>query len=56
MSDERPTSAERVTVLESALTRFAERDSETVVNPCVGLTFDSIFEAYEFYDLVVGVV
>lgn len=33
MPDERSTSAQRVTALESALTGFAERDSETVVTP-----------------------
>lgn len=51
MPDERSTSAERVTALETALTGFAERDTETVVTPSVGLTFDSIVEAYEFYNL-----
>ncbi|XP_037436709.1 uncharacterized protein LOC119303678 isoform X4 [Triticum dicoccoides] len=51
MPDERPTSADRVTTLEKALTGFADRDSDSVVTPSVGLSFDSINEAYEFYNL-----
>ncbi|XP_044437003.1 protein FAR1-RELATED SEQUENCE 7 [Triticum aestivum] len=51
MPDERSTSADRVTALEKALTGFADRHSETVVTPSVVLTFDSINEAYEFYNL-----
>uniref|UniRef100_A0A8R7Q1J7 SWIM-type domain-containing protein n=2 Tax=Triticum urartu TaxID=4572 RepID=A0A8R7Q1J7_TRIUA len=51
MPDERATSAERVTALETALTGFAERKTDTVVTPSVGLTFDSIIEAYDFYNL-----
>ncbi|XP_044386961.1 protein FAR1-RELATED SEQUENCE 7 isoform X2 [Triticum aestivum] len=49
--DERATSADRVTALETALTGFAERKTDTVVTPSVGLTFDSINEAYDFYNL-----
>ncbi|KAM3409721.1 hypothetical protein ACQJBY_002157 [Aegilops geniculata] len=51
MSDERATSAERVTVLETTLTAFAERKTDTVVTPSVGLTFESIIEAYDFYNI-----
>ncbi|XP_073364965.1 protein FAR1-RELATED SEQUENCE 5 isoform X4 [Aegilops tauschii subsp. strangulata] len=51
MPDERATSAERVIALETALTGFAERKTDTVVTPSVGLTFDSIIEAYDFYNL-----
>uniref|UniRef100_A0A453TCE7 Protein FAR1-RELATED SEQUENCE n=1 Tax=Aegilops tauschii subsp. strangulata TaxID=200361 RepID=A0A453TCE7_AEGTS len=51
MPDERSTSADRVIALEKALTGFADNHSETVVIPSVGLTFDSINEAYEFYNL-----
>ena len=51
MLDERSTSADGVTALEKALTGFADRDSDSVVTPSVGLSFDSINEAYEFYNL-----
>ena len=51
MPDERATSADRVTALETALTGFAERKTDTVVTPSVGLTFYSINEAYDFYNL-----
>lgn len=49
--DHRSTSGDRVTALETAFTGFAERGTDEVVTPSVGLTFDSIAEAYEFYNL-----
>ena len=49
--DERATSAARVTALETSLRGFAERKTEAVVTPAVGLTFDSLGEAYDFYNL-----
>jgi hypothetical protein len=33
------------------LTGFAERQTDVVVNPEVGTCFDSIEEAYDFYNL-----
>ena len=49
--DEREPDACRVSALEMALTGFAERQTETIVAPTVGTCFDSMEEAYHFYDL-----
>lgn len=49
--DEREPDACRVSALEKALTGFAERQTDAVVNPEVGTCFDSIEEAYDFYNL-----
>ena len=51
MADERDASEHRVSALEKALRGFADRGSDAVVRPYVGLTFDSIGEAYDFYNL-----
>ncbi|XP_047093485.1 protein FAR1-RELATED SEQUENCE 5-like isoform X2 [Lolium rigidum] len=51
MLDERAASAERVTALESAFRGFAERKSDEVLYPVIGLTFDSIGESYDYYNL-----
>lgn len=49
--DERPPSVGRVPALESSLHGFANRQSEVIVNPTMGTVFDSLPEAYEFYNL-----
>jgi hypothetical protein len=51
MDDERPTKTGRISALESAFRGFAERDSHAVVNPKVGTVFDSVGEAYDYYNL-----
>ena len=51
MPDERPVRESIVPALEAAICGFAERKTEVVVNPLQGLNFDSIVEAYEFYNL-----
>ena len=51
MGDERATKADRVTALESSFRSFADRKTDAIVNPTVGLTFDSIGEAYDYYNL-----
>jgi hypothetical protein len=51
MLDERAASAERISALETALRGFAERKSDEVVCPVIGLTFDSMGEAYDYYNL-----
>ncbi|KAK1615385.1 hypothetical protein QYE76_020902 [Lolium multiflorum] len=51
MGDERHTRDDRVSALEKSFRGFAERKSVEIVNPCVGLTFDSIGEAYDYYNL-----
>ncbi|CAM0954116.1 unnamed protein product [Alopecurus aequalis] len=49
--DERPPSVDRVPALETALRCFAGRKTDVVVNPSMGTVFDSLSEAYEFYNL-----
>uniref|UniRef100_A0ACD5XJ07 Uncharacterized protein n=1 Tax=Avena sativa TaxID=4498 RepID=A0ACD5XJ07_AVESA len=49
--DEREQDASRVSALEKALTGFAERQTDAVVNPEMGTCFDSVEEAYDFYNL-----
>ncbi|CAM0876570.1 unnamed protein product [Alopecurus aequalis] len=49
--DERETPAGHVSALEKALTGFAERQTDAVVYPAVGTSFDSLLEAYDFYNL-----
>ncbi|XP_048568842.1 uncharacterized protein LOC125549480 [Triticum urartu] len=49
--DERAVVADRVPPLETAIRGFADRGTEVVVNPVLGAIFDSLAEAYEFYNL-----
>jgi hypothetical protein len=51
MADERKTKPDRVAPLEQALRGFATRKTDAVVAPSVGLVFDSLGEAYDFYNL-----
>ena len=51
MPDERQTKPDRVTALEHSFRSFADRKTDAVVHPSVGLTFDSIGEAYDYYNL-----
>jgi hypothetical protein len=51
MLDERAASAERISALESAFRGFAERKSTEVLSPKIGLSFDSLGEAYDYYNL-----
>ncbi|XP_044431108.1 protein FAR1-RELATED SEQUENCE 5-like [Triticum aestivum] len=51
MPDERTIQAERVTTLESAIRGFAERKTASVITPNLGLSYDSLTEAYDFYNL-----
>jgi hypothetical protein len=48
--EEREKNADRVSPLESALRGFADRDTEEVLAPAAGVTFDSI-GAYDYYNL-----
>jgi hypothetical protein len=48
MPDERATSDGRISALESSFRGFAERKSEEVLCPIIGLAFDSMGEAYDF--------
>jgi hypothetical protein len=48
---ERPLNSARVTALERTLREFPARSSGEVIVPEVGVTFDSIGEAYDFYNL-----
>ena len=49
--DERSVVVDRVLPLEAAIKGFADRGTEVVVNPVLGTIFDSLAEAYEFYNL-----
>uniref|UniRef100_A0ACD5X7V8 Uncharacterized protein n=2 Tax=Avena sativa TaxID=4498 RepID=A0ACD5X7V8_AVESA len=49
--DERETPAGHVSALEKALTGFAERQTDAVVYPTIGTSYDSLVEAYDFYNL-----
>ncbi|KAM0858472.1 hypothetical protein ACQ4PT_047815 [Festuca glaucescens] len=51
MFDERAASAERISALESAFRGLAERKSDEVLSPIIGLSFDSMGEAYDYYNL-----
>ncbi|VAH60598.1 unnamed protein product [Triticum turgidum subsp. durum] len=43
--------AGRVTPLEETIRRYADKPSENVVKPKIGMSFDSLGEAYDFYNL-----
>lgn len=49
--DEREINPERISALENSIKNYAERKSNTVVNPVVGTSFDSLEDAYDFYNL-----
>ncbi|XP_037453382.1 uncharacterized protein LOC119323771 isoform X2 [Triticum dicoccoides] len=49
--DERSVIVDRVPALEAAIRGFADRGTDVVVNPVLGIIFDSLPEAYEFYNL-----
>ncbi|KAM0820971.1 hypothetical protein ACQ4PT_041931 [Festuca glaucescens] len=51
MLDERAASAERISALESAFRGFAERKGDEVLSPIIRLSFDSLGEAYDYYNL-----
>ena len=41
----------RVTPLEETIRRYADKLSDNVVKPEIGMSFDSLGEAYDFYNL-----
>jgi hypothetical protein len=41
----------RPTALEVAIRGYAEKLGDNVIDPCLGTTFDSLNEAYDFYNL-----
>jgi hypothetical protein len=43
--------ADRQSALEKSVRCFAEKLGDEVIDPCLGTTFDSISEAYDFYNL-----
>ncbi|XP_037414342.1 protein FAR-RED IMPAIRED RESPONSE 1-like isoform X3 [Triticum dicoccoides] len=43
--------AGRVTPLEETIRRYADKPTENVVKPEIGMSFDSLGEAYDFYNL-----
>jgi hypothetical protein len=51
LQDERAASANRISALESSFQGFAERNSEEVLCPVIGMAFDSMGKAYDYYNL-----
>jgi hypothetical protein len=49
--DERAASADRISALESSFRGFAERNRDEVLCPVIGMAFDSMGEAYDYYNL-----
>ena len=49
--EERERNADRKTTLELSVRAYAETKSGPVINPTIGTEFDSLDEAYEFYNL-----
>ncbi|XBJ01526.1 hypothetical protein VPH35_021159 [Triticum aestivum] len=47
----RPPCPNRTTVLEKAIHGFADNPGDNVIVPALGTTFDSVREAYNFYNL-----
>ena len=43
--------AGRVTHLEETIRRYADKPSDNVIKPEIGMSFDSLGEAYDFYNL-----
>ncbi|CAM0883873.1 unnamed protein product [Alopecurus aequalis] len=50
-SPPRPSAPGRTSALEMSIRRFMNKDSETVINPKIATSFDSLEEAYDFYNL-----
>lgn len=49
--DRRATSSGRVSALENSMKKYADKKSEFVVKPEISQEFDSLAEAYDFYNL-----
>ena len=49
--DHREKELGKTSALEQALMKFADRNSEYIINPAVGTKFDDCEEAYEYYNL-----
>jgi hypothetical protein len=49
--DERGVNPDRKSALELSVRAYAEKCNGMVVNPVIGTSFDSLDEAYEFYNL-----
>ena len=47
----RPSCPNRISAFEKAVRSFANNPTETVITPAIGTTFDSVGEAYDFYNL-----
>ncbi|KAM3399589.1 hypothetical protein ACQJBY_004787 [Aegilops geniculata] len=50
-SEERDSKPSRVPALEASMQAYADTKVGTVVNPALGTSFDTVEEAYEFYNL-----
>ena len=54
--DEREMKPDKKTALELSVRAYAEKGAGHVVNPAIGTSFNSLDEAYEFYNLYWNVV
>ena len=52
--DSRATLSGRKSALEKAMRNYVDKKSEFVVKPEIGQEFDSLDEAYDFYNLFFG--
>ena len=51
MPDEWPPCAARMSALELTIRSYAEKKTETVIVPAMGASFDTLGEAYDYYNL-----
>jgi hypothetical protein len=47
----RPSAPGRTSALEKSIRGFANKESESVINPKIATSFDSLQDAYDFYNL-----
>ena len=47
----RPPCPSRISAFEKAVRSFADNPTDNVITPVIGMTFDSVGEAYGFYSL-----
>lgn len=50
-SEERDADPSRLPALEALMRAYADNKAGIIVNPAIGTSFDSVEEAYEFYNL-----
>uniref|UniRef100_A0A453F5W2 Uncharacterized protein n=3 Tax=Aegilops tauschii TaxID=37682 RepID=A0A453F5W2_AEGTS len=51
MPPDRTPSASRMSTMDQSIRKYAEESTKSVIRPELGLIFDSLSEAYDFYNL-----